>query len=675
MSSRNITRRGFLTGLGTVLASATVSLASGPVAAFAEDASGDKIVLVHTNDVHCCFSNDNTSWGYAQLKDYVRDQRSTYGSGNVSLIDAGDFLQGEPVGILSNGSYPAQVVNACDYDVMTLGNHEFEYGVYTLIALANTYSLPIVCCNFTDAFGNPLFNRYKTIKYTVGGKEVSIAYVGVVTPSTLGSYRPSFFCDDDGNYLYDFCQDDGKSSDALVSAVQSAVDDARKAGADYVVLLSHLGQTLCPDQWRSDTIVEKTRGIDIVIDGHSHEIYVKHAKNLDGDEVPITQTGNRFTIVGRITIDPATGEAGVEVGSINAGMVQEWSGKDEGVAVIADGLTEKTDEALATSIGTLDVKLAKFQSWNGSTPPDTVGTNFGDLACDAMLQYSLKAGKSVDVAITYAGSPAIDVAVGEITLRDVYKAFTYANELEYMQVKGQHILDMLEIMVSWMPEYTSGFPCVSKGFEVVYRYDIPTPVKRSGGTNVTSIEGARRVVSAKLNGTEIDPDATYGLLTISYLLYGSGYGIPSVENPKDAVSCGKDIDAVTWYIQTYLDGHVGEGYENACGSSRVRLWSADDDTPGGGDDDTPSGDDDTPGGGDDDTPSGDDDDAPGGGTDQDSSDSASGEKSGADARGGGSVPDTSDTADNVAAVVTLGAAAVLAGGACAAASVAEGQEL
>ncbi len=291
-----------------------------------------------------------------------------------------------------------------------------------------------------------------------------------------------------------------------------------------------------------------------------------------------------------------------------------------------------------------------------------------------MLQYGLKAGKSVDVAITYAGSPAIDVAAGEITLRDVYKAFTYANELEYMQVKGQHILDMLEIMVSWMPEYSAGFPCVSKGLEVVYRYDIPTPVKRPSGTNVTSIEGERRVVSAKLNGTEIDPDATYGLLTISYLLYGGGYGIPSVKNPKDAISCGKDIDAVAWYIQTYLDGHVGEGYENERGSSRVRLWSSDDDTPGGGDD---AGDDDTPGGGDDaggdDTPSGDD--TPGGGSDQDSPDADSGEKSGPDARGGGSVPETSDAADNMAVAAALGAAAVLAGGACAAASAAEGQEL
>lgn len=165
MDKANLSRRGFLASAGTVLASLTFSLASGPAAAFAqdgetsagsptadgggqtgadEDAAVDDshIVIVHTNDVHCAFTNKTTQLGYAKLSDYVADQRSKHGDARVTLVDAGDNIQGDINGSLSQGEYPARVIGACKYDVMTCGNHEFDYGMQTFFGVRQTEDTP-----------------------------------------------------------------------------------------------------------------------------------------------------------------------------------------------------------------------------------------------------------------------------------------------------------------------------------------------------------------------------------------------------------------------------------------------------------------------------------------------------------------------------------------------------
>ena len=645
MASRpTLTRRGFLASAATVLASAAVSLASGPVAAFAGEATSEKIVIVHSNDVHCRFDNQSTGLGYSKLVDYTSEQRKTYGLDNVSLVDAGDFLQGETVGLASKGTYPSQLLQACGFDVMTLGNHEFEYGIDTLQNLCQTYDLPVVCCNLTDATGTPLYDSYKILNYQIDGRTVRVGYVGVLTPSTIDTFRPNFFRDDDGNYRYLFCQDD-ETGDQLAAAVQTAVDAAHDAGADYVVLLSHLGQTGSAARWRSDTVVSKTRGIDVVVDGHSHETYVQTVKNLDNQDVVISQAGVRFSAFGCIKIDPASGSAVVEVTAsgvddgeqdttqaVDAQTITQWDGSDAQVAAVSRELVAEVNASLGDVIGTADVELARPSRWDDDNPPRAVGANLSDLACDALLHYCQEKGHAADVSIIYACLPQKAIAAGDITLGNVYDSFTYASVLEYLPVSGQHILDMLEVGVSKMPGWYAAFPAVSAGLEVEYRYDIESPVRRSDGINVDGFEGARRVVSAKLNGVEIDPAETYGLATIGYLLYRHGFGMPAPAGADNSTEFGTDIDAVAWYIKTYLGGRVSEQYQDVTGQNRVRVWSGE-----------PSGD----------------------GAD-DGSDPASDETDGADGSeaDGADVPATGDAAVPAAAVAVLGAAGILAASAC-----------
>ena len=135
-----ITRRSFCTLSAVALASLALPArrAFGDEAATAATATQPgAIVIVHTNDVHCAV-DDNL--GYAKLVNYAKTMRSTYGADNVTLVDAGDAVQGKAMGTLTDGEYLVDIMNECGYDFAIPGNHEFDYGMAqfnTLVARAN----------------------------------------------------------------------------------------------------------------------------------------------------------------------------------------------------------------------------------------------------------------------------------------------------------------------------------------------------------------------------------------------------------------------------------------------------------------------------------------------------------------------------------------------------------
>lgn len=249
-----ITRRSFCTLSAVALASLALPArrAFGDEAATAATATQPgAIVIVHTNDVHCAV-DDNL--GYAKLVNYAKTMRSTYGADNVTLVDAGDAVQGKAMGTLTNGEYLIDVMNECGYDFAIPGNHEFDYGMTqfnTLVARANAKYLS---CNFTDLrTGNLMFDAYAMREYDTAVGKRKVAYLGICTPESLTKSSPAHF-QEDGIYRYGFCEDD--SGTKLYDAVQSAVDQARADGADYVVALAHLGQP----RWCDPALDQHGRG-------------------------------------------------------------------------------------------------------------------------------------------------------------------------------------------------------------------------------------------------------------------------------------------------------------------------------------------------------------------------------------------------------------------------------
>ncbi len=644
MFDKLFSRRAFLGGAGTALASVSFSLASGPAKAFADETGGgasaddvtEKIAIVHTNDVHCGMYNTKTNLGYSALIDFVKTQKEAHATGNVTLVDAGDGIQGGVLGAASDGKIPMEVEAACSYDVVTVGNHEFDFGVDNFLELAASQSgLKYVCANFMDTSGNLQFDPYHVVEYNVAGKQVKIAYLGAVTPTTLTRGDATLFQDADGNFVWDFLQDD---PDKFYATVSTFAQTARLVdGADYVALLAHLGEKGNDDCWRSDTFVAKTSGIDLVVDGHSHEMYVQTVKNADGQDVVIAQTGTKFASFGHIEIDPATGEASASL-DVTAKLIESWDGQDEEIAALIAQLSDGVEPLPTDVIGTAEVDLYATAGGDFTGSVKNQETNLGDLVCDGVrAYYEAQTGKACDLAVVNASGIRKNIAAGKITYGQLLEVEPYCNQMVALEVTGQYILDLLETCAATVPEDNNYFLQVSDGMSFTIRTDIPTPVVFDGSTYKEIGSGERRIKNATLNGKAIDPVGRYTVASSDFVLTRVGK-TPTPSNAADAEKFGFDVLALVDYIRDDLKGVVGAGYENPGGAGRIVITDHEEvvPTPEPTPDPTP-------------TPT------PGETTTTTTTTTVK--------RGGGAVPSTGDQGGiGVAAAAALGAGALLAAG-------------
>ena len=237
----------------------------------AEEAGTGDIVVLFTSDVHC---GVDKGWGYAGLQQ-IRNTLEAKGD-QVLLVDDGDAIQGEPIGTLSSGKAVADLMSKAGYDAAIPGNHEFDYGMETFLEIAGNSTFPYICCNFMKD-GETVFEPYMI--FDKGGKK--IAFIGVTTPTTITSSTPKYFQDENGNFIYDFLQTD-KTGQAVYDAIQKSADNARAEGADYVILLGHLGYYAADKPWDYASVAANTSGIDAILDGHSHDSDQVKVKNKDG---------------------------------------------------------------------------------------------------------------------------------------------------------------------------------------------------------------------------------------------------------------------------------------------------------------------------------------------------------------------------------------------------------
>ena len=155
------------------------------------------VVVLFENDVHCAVE------GYAKLATLKKQLLKS--TPYVTVVSCGDFVQGDVIGSISRGEHVVDIMNKVGYDVVVLGNHEFDYGVSQMFKLADLLSANVVCANFRDLRTNTIpFPPYKIIRYG----NVEVAYIGFVTSTTSFSVSPKFFRDEEGRSIYDFSQSD-----------------------------------------------------------------------------------------------------------------------------------------------------------------------------------------------------------------------------------------------------------------------------------------------------------------------------------------------------------------------------------------------------------------------------------------------------------------------------------
>ena len=534
-------------------------------AAFAEEGEAPErsadVVILFTSDIHC---GVDQGFGYAGLAG-VRDYLAAKGDA-VILVDDGDNIQGEPIGTMTKGESLVDLMNQAGYELAIPGNHEFDYGMDRFLELATQKAkFEYISCNFNHE-GELVFKPY-AIKELGGAK---VAFVGVTTPKTLTSSTPKYFQDENGEFVYGFFQDE--TGEGVYNAVQSAVDAARAEGADYVVVMGHMGNEEECRPWTYADVIEHTNGIDVFLDGHSHDTEQVVMKNKDGDEVLRSACGTKLSCIGWCRI--------AQDGKITTGLYT-WNNDASVPAML--GLENKMSKAVTAASAALDKKLqevvATSQVLLTINDPEAVDdngkpirmvrraeTNLGDLCADA---YRFQSG--ADIAFVNGGGVRTNIAAGKITLDDILLVHPFGNAMCVIEVTGQQILDALEWGARKVPGENGGFLQVSGLSYEIHSY-IPDPCKADENTMFAGIEGERRVQNVLIGGEPIDPEATYTLASHDYMLLNGGDGYSMFAGApvlQDRVKL--DNQVLIDYITENLGGVIGEQYEDLTGDGRIVI--------------------------------------------------------------------------------------------------------
>ena len=529
-----------------------------------DKAKADDIIILYTNDVHCAVDDDIDYAGLAAYRRWCEK-----GTPYVTLVDCGDALQGDVIGAVSNGEYPAELMNRAGYDFAVLGNHEFDYGMDELDRLMEISGVQYLGCNirYTGKDDAAFLSRllpYKIVSYG----NVKVAFIGVSTPESIVKSVPAYFCDESGNYVYDFY---GESGEELYGRVQENVDACVRDGADHVVVLAHLGTDEASSPFTSRELIANTRGIDAVLDGHSHsEIPCDIVKNADGENVLLSSTGTGLCNIGRLTITAN--------GNIQTGLIGAYPETDSEMSGYIESMEEKFEAELAKSVAVSKVALTTaFDS--GTRLIRNRETNLGDFCADAY-----RAVSGADIALVNGGGIRADISDGEITYGDILSVHPYGNTLCVVKATGQEILDALEMASrSCLPSADDGENAVGEngGFLQVsgLKYTIDTSVGSTVETdeqgNFLSCGDVRRVKDVlvlKEDGgyTELVPDGIYTVASHNYLIKEGGDGLNMFMDNELTVDEGMvDYDILATYLTDGLNGTVGDEY--ALPQERIKI--------------------------------------------------------------------------------------------------------
>ena len=458
----------------------------------------ERITIIHTNDVHSRVF-ENGGMGYAKVGAIVDEYRAM--NPNTLVLDGGDTTHGQTYSTLVRGSSIIDIMNEIKYDAMTSGNHDYNYGFNRLLELANMADFPILAANVKKADGSYVLPPY-TISESAGLK---IGIFGLATPETLYKTHP-------------------KNVEGLtfISPVQAASEMVKELEpqVDIIIALAHLGTDGATLQEnRSDYIVEQVDGIDLFVDGHSHEV----VSRVIGDTL-LVQDGEYAEQVGIVTLVIENGEI-IEKTSefITAADALSMSPHARVEKLIAD--TEASQQAVLNEvIGQTSVKL------DGEREIVRTGeSNLGNLITDAMLEVS-----GADVAITNGGGIRASLEAGDITKGDIITVLPFGNYIVTMKVNGSEIKAALEVGASGSPSAHGAFAHVGGAS---YSIDASKPV-------------GDRVHAITVNGNPIDMNKDYLLATNDFMAAGGDQYTMFVD--KAIINHSSALDeAVIAYIQNH----------------------------------------------------------------------------------------------------------------------------
>ncbi len=536
--------------------------------AFAENTdTSDDIVILYTNDVH---SYIDGSLSYDVIKAIKDDLKDEYGY--VLLADAGDHIQGTAYGSMDKGESIIKMMNAAQYDVATLGNHEFDYNMQGCMNVITWAEYPYISCNFyhekNGVRGENVLDSYKI--FDCGDEQ--IAFVGITTPESFTKTTPAYFQDGNGNYIYGISGgDDGAE---LQQEVQKAIDEAETAGATKVIALGHLGVEPSSKPWTSEETIAGVSGLDAFIDGHSHTVMEnKVVEDKEGNDVILTQTGEYFNRIGMMVIDSESGEITTDFIECEGNETDGYTLKSDlysGTALIADETVKgikndwlaEIDNQLGHTVGTAEVIFDNYDS-SGNRLVRKQETNSGDLAADSLYYLFDDMDLDVDVAIMNGGGIRNGAVTGNISYKICKDILPFGNVGCLQTVTGQQILDMLEWSSRNVGVAEDGSFLHVSG--MTYKINTSVPDTTQADDKDVWVRGPEkyRVHDVKIYNKDtdkwdaLDLNAKYNLAGYNYTLRDLGGGFAMLNEAVNVVDyVMEDYMILANYISAFENGIV-----------------------------------------------------------------------------------------------------------------------
>lgn len=467
----------------------------------APQAAADNLVLLQTNDTHSQIDpNDKNLGGIQRRKAVVDSIRAIHP--DALLIDSGDAVQGSLFFTIYGGEVEMKMMNELGYDIAILGNHDFDNGVESLAKNLALSDARWITTNYdlSDTPLAPYFSPY-TIREIDGKK---IAFIGInLNPKGMIA---------EGNY------DGVRYLDGLKAANATAWHLKHNEKVDLVVAVTHIGYDEVAGL-NDQELAEESEDIDIILGGHSHTVLrpgsgKEWVENDQDREVLVTQNGKSGIFVTEVTVDldsigskpPVYRQIAVDSRLDNT--------RSERIDSILAPYRAGVEEMMGRKIGESAVEL------------DADKAPLLNFITDFALDRAGKLTSDVDLAIMNKGGLRRDLPKGTITQGEIIMMQPFDNRLVVLELKGEDLLDALDIMGR------RGGDGLSRGMDVTFD------------------PATGKTLSARLNGKPIDPDKTYRVATIDYLANGGDYMEPLTKGHRIARSNAVVYNDLIDYIKT-----------------------------------------------------------------------------------------------------------------------------
>ncbi|MCQ2753153.1 MAG: bifunctional metallophosphatase/5'-nucleotidase [Bacilli bacterium] len=489
------------------------------------------LVILYTNDVHGFFGEENrlTYSSVAKLK-----QELIAEGNDVLLVDAGDNLSGSINANYDEGATAVKLMNMTGYDVVTLGNHEFDSGVAHLQDTMKNAKYKYISTNFYHLDNGQATTPFTDTSTIFNFHNHKVGVIGITTPQTIGDCTPDTFQNEQGEFIYTFLKELDQDGKIFFTKVQAEIDQLKTAGCETIIALTHLGQE--DDEGQSPLtsvqFVRKTNGIDLVIDAHTHQ-YMPGSlyPNKDGKLITITQTGSSFSNIGQALI--------TRTNSVYTKMYdyEHYTKHDETVKKAEDDYVNKIEEEFKDPLGKMDVGLVHYVKHD---PSEYHEYNLSDFCADGFYYYANNPEGDVQKALKNQWVNMAFINNGGIREQYVSKNTTWTKKTGYgllpfpnhqvvRKVDGQTLWEALEFSVRSVPNYNSGL-LIPAGI----RYNLDKSktaefiVDKSGNyiegpTNYSYTDSCARISNIQIyDSTEADGWADFDLKK-EYYIAGSDY--------------------------------------------------------------------------------------------------------------------------------------------------------